>query len=426
MSDLVLFFSCIFISAFFSSAETAFTAMNRLKLRTLEDLHHKGVQHLQKLLLKPKELLTAIRIGSYLSNVAATVIATLLLVGVFTDMGGTGIAIPLIVITLVVSAVIMILGDITPKSITLKFPERFALWMARPISIVIVLFTPLMFVFTWIYQLVSRVLGIRFTEFGKVITTDEIKSVMIMAQEEGLLDKEERDMIHSIIEFGDTIVREIMTPRTDAICIDGNSMVAEAIEIIRENGHSRLPVYQEDIDNITGVLYAKDLLSVADPAETEVHRFMRPAIFIPETRQIEAVLKYMKRAKFHLAIVVDEHGGMSGIVTMEDILEEIVGEIQDEYDHDDPSPFTKVGEHHYIVDARLNIDDLAELLETTFPNDDDYDTLGGFVLSQMDEFPRKGDEIRFKSLTIRVREVNKRRIMQLEILQNSDHAVDSH
>ena len=206
-------------------------------------------------------------------------------------------------------------------------------------------------------------------------------------------------MLTSIFEFSDTIVREIMTPRTDTICISDQETVQSAVHLIINEGHSRIPVYEDKMDNIVGIVYAKDLLNISNgDAPPNVRKFMRPAVFIPEYKPVDDLLQQMKRSKLHMAIVVDEHGGMSGIVTLEDIVEEILGEIQDEYDQDEQKECIEVSKNKYDVDAKITIRDLEDILDVTFPDDEDYDTLGGFILSIKGSIPSKNEIIPYKKL----------------------------
>ena len=222
------------------------------------------------------------------------------------------------------------------------------------------------------------------------MSIDELKLMLDISHDDGVIEDDKNKMLTSIFEFSDTIVREIMTPRTDAICIADTASVQNAIEIIINEGHSRVPVYEEKMDNIVGIIYAKDLLNVSKESLTgNLRRFMRDAVFIPEYKMVDDLLQQMKNSKLHMAIVVDEHGGMSGLVTLEDIIEEILGEIQDEYDQDEKKEVIEISQNKFDVDAKINIRDLEDILDIEFPDDEDFDTLGGLVLSLKGSFPSK-------------------------------------
>ncbi|MEC8678307.1 MAG: hemolysin family protein, partial [Candidatus Margulisiibacteriota bacterium] len=255
---------------------------------------------------------------------------------------------------------------------------------------------------------------------NKSLSIDELKLMVDISHDDGVIEDEKNKMLTSIFEFSDTIVREIMTPRTDAICISDKETVQDAIHLITNKGHSRVPVYEDKMDNIIGIIYAKDLLTVSKSSMTSnIRKFMRDAAFIPEFKPVDDLLQQMKRSKLHMAIIVDEHGGMSGLVTLEDIVEEILGEIQDEYDQDEKKEFNQLADNRFDVDAKINIKDLEDLVDVEFPDDDDFDTLGGLVLSIKGSFPSKNETIQYKNLDILVKEIKKRRIIRLEIIKKS-------
>tara|TARA_A100001015_G_C14950998_1_gene696753 strand:+ start:389 stop:1216 length:828 start_codon:yes stop_codon:yes gene_type:complete len=261
-----------------------------------------------------------------------------------------------------------------------------------------------------------KILNLESTSDNRQITIEEMKAMVEVGSEEGLLEKDKKEMLTSIFEFSDTVVREIMTPRTDTICIDVSASIQDAIHLIMDKGHSRIPVFEDKIDNIIGVIYAKDLLSVAkENTKDPLRKFMRDPIFIPESKTIESLLHQMKIAKFHLAIVVDEYGGMAGIATLEDIIEEIIGEIHDEYDTHEEHLIREIDTHTFEVSAIVNMKELGEFLDQEFPENEDYDTVGGMVLNELGTFPKKGEQLIYKSLLIKVKEVSKKRIISLII-----------
>ncbi|NQY73979.1 MAG: HlyC/CorC family transporter [Candidatus Margulisbacteria bacterium] len=411
-STFVIF---LLLSAFFSSAETAFTGVNKFKIRHLVDQKVKGALTVQNILKSPRNLITGILIGNNIANIGASALATKVSLDFFAYIGVTNLAVTMAMITGAMTFILLVFGEITPKTFAIKNPEKLVLLYAKPISLFLVITHPLILMFVSITKGLSHLLGISTTETKKLVTTEEIKTILEVGGEEGLLEEEEKAMIHSIFEFSETVVREIMTPRIDVVCIESDKTIIDVIQLIQEKGHSRIPVYEDRIDNIVGVIYAKDLLSSNNPSEVSVKKFMRKPIFIPETKSIEAVLHQMKKEKFHMAMVIDEYGGMSGIVTMEDIIEEIIGEIQDEYDRENPE-FIKIGDHLFLVDAKISVNDLSDKIGITFPENEDYDTLAGFVISTLGRFPEEGEEIPLKNCIIRVKEVHKRRITKLEIV----------
>ena len=322
-------------------------------------------------------------------------------------------------ITVLVTILLLIFGEITPKNLALKEPERLAVFSSKFISPLLIILYPVIMIFDAFNQLVNKIFKTKSEFSNKSLSIDELKLMVDISHDDGIIESEKNKMLTSIFEFSDIIVREIMTPRTDAICISDKESVQSAIQLIINEGHSRIPVYEDKMDNIIGIIYAKDLLNVStSEGSPNVRKFMRTAVFIPEYKAVDDLFQQMKKSKLHMAIVVDEHGGMSGIVTLEDIVEEILGEIQDEYDHDEQTEWTELSENKFDVDAKINIRDLEDLLDIEFPEDEDYDTLGGLVLSIHGSIPAKNEVVTFKNLSILVKEIKKRRILRLEITKH--------
>lgn len=413
ISRFFIFAFFLILTAFFSCAETACTAVSSLKLRSLVERKVKHAALLQDILENPRKLLTTLLLGSSFCNVAASALATSFFLSLFQLMGPFNFIVEMAIVTIAVTACILIIGEIIPKMIALKNPHKTALIMATAIHNTILVLSPFIVLLNFFTHGLSKRLGVSF-DSEHLVTTEDIKTLVTVGEEEGLIDDVEKQMIHSIFDFSETIVRQIMTPRPDAVCMDVKSTVSEVIYLIQEHGHSRIPLYEDKIDNIVGIVFAKDLLSVGS-GSLSVRKFMREIFFIPETQNIVDLLHQMKRSKFHLAAVVDEYGGFSGLVTMEDIIEEIMGEIQDEYDEDEKPLFTELSPGRFLVDAGMNIDDLGDKLKIKFPMEEDFDTIGGFVLSLSGKFPLKGEILEYDCIKIKVNEVSKKRILSLEI-----------
>ncbi len=405
-------------SGFFSSAETAVTAINKIKLRHLLDQGQKGSNLLSSLLEQPRKLLATILIGNNLANVSATVLFTSVALDLLQQYQ-LGPSKPIMAgVTAGLTYILLITGEVFPKTAALKNPESLALAYAKPLRGFQLIFGPVLWLTDLITQALQRTFGVDTSNIQKMITEEEFKYLVSVGEKEGILEKEEKDMINSIVDFSETIIREIMTPRTDVFFVENTQTVQDAINVILDKGHSRIPVFEEKIDNTVGIVYAKDLLKVPHNSLNEtLHKYYRQAVYTPETTSVETLLQKMKQEKFHISIIVDEHGGVSGIVTLEDILEEIVGEIQDEYDQDERPLFNPTSNNHYLVDAKINIQDLGQKLDIEFPNDDDYDTLGGFLLSMFGQLPTKGDRIQYQNLEFIVKELSKRRIKTIEIIK---------
>ena len=415
------FFFFLLLSGFFSSSETAFTAINRIRLKgQFEKDQPEQTETVEKLIENPSQLITAILIGNNFCNVACSALATTIIIDVFRSLGINNQAIVVPLITIIVTILLLIFGEITPKTLALKQPERLAVISSKFISPFILLLKPVILVFELLSAGINKIFKTDSQFSNKSLSIDELKLMVDISHDDGVIEDEKNKMLTSIFEFSDTIVREIMTPRTDAICISDQETVQVAIELITNKGHSRVPVYEDKMDNIIGIIYAKDLLTVSKSSmNSNIRKFMRDAAFIPEFKPVDDLLQQMKRSKLHMAIIVDEHGGMSGLVTLEDIVEEILGEIQDEYDQDEKKEFNQLSENKYDVDARINIKDLGDLIDIEFPDDDDFDTLGGLVLSIKGSFPSKNETIQYKNLDILIKEIKKRRIIRLEIIKKN-------
>jgi CBS domain containing-hemolysin-like protein len=312
-----------------------------------------------------------------------------------------------------VTAIFLIFGEVSPKVYAVRHPERFSRLAARPMRVVSILLSPITAVLTLLTRTVSELAGKGTTSLS--VTEEELKTMVDIGGEEGTLDLEEQKMIHSIFEFGETEVREVMIPRIDMVCVENGTNRDEVLRLITSASHTRLPIYEENVDNIRGILHAKDLLKVMNAASETIDllSIARKPYFVPESKKIDDLLRELQKEKTHMAIVVDEYGGTAGLVTLEDLLEEIVGEIQDEFDVEEPL-FSRTDSQTVTVDAKMNIYDLNELLEADLPTDG-FETLGGFILSLAGKVPNKGDEMEYGNLRFIVEEVSKQRISKVTI-----------
>lgn len=419
---ILIFFVFLLLSGLFSSTETAFTAINRIRLKgQFEKENPKQTEDVERLLENPSKLITAILIGNNFCNVACSALGTTIIIDIFYQLNINNLAIIMPTITIIVTILLLIFGEITPKTLALKEPERFAVFSSKFISPFLIILYPIIMVFDAFNRLVNMLFKTTAEFSNKSLSIDELKLMVDISHDDGIIESEKNKMLTNIFEFSDTIVREIMTPRTDAICISDKEDIQAAIHLIMNEGHSRIPVYEDKMDNIIGIIYAKDLLNVSvSDGIPNIRKFMRTAVFIPEYKPVDGLLQQMKKSKHHMAIVVDEHGGMSGIVTLEDIVEEILGEIQDEYDQDEQTECTEISTNRYDVDAKINIGDLEDILNVEFPEDEDYDTLGGLVLSIHGSIPSKNEIVQYKNLSILVKEIKKRRILRLEITKHDE------
>lgn len=406
--QLILLVILLGFSAFFSASETAFTALGRARLHRLVEEGKKGSKQLEKLLSDPQRFLSTILLANNVVNILATALATALAIQIF-HSAGVGIA------TAIMTFFILVFGEITPKTIAVQQAERLALLASRPIYVLERVIYPLAWFLIWISQLIMRLVGQAGLKSYPFMPEEEIKAMLKIGEEEGVIEKEERELIHSVFEFGDTLVREIMVPRPDIVALPADFSIQRAVDKALEEGFSRIPVYKDNLNNIVGIFYLKDgiaeLARKTKKGEGTVEEIARQAVYVPETKKIDDLLRDLQRNKVHMSIVFDEHGETVGLVTIEDILEEIVGEIFDEYDKDRPLvQRLKGGKLRF--DARIEIDRAEKVLGVDFP-DEDYDTLGGFISNSLGKAPALGDQVSFGGWTFQVEELDKRRITKV-------------
>lgn len=412
--ELSLFVLLLFFSAFFSGSEMAFFSLSKATLRRMREEGAKQSELIASLLSRPKRLLVTILVGNTLVNVAAASLAAFITLDL-SHLYHWNKAFALLIEVIGVTSLLLIFGEVTPKVYAVRHSEQFCRYVAIPIRVISTVLYPITSVLAFMTKRVTELTGKRFSTFS--VTEEELKTMVEVGGEEGTLDKEEQEMIHSIFEFGETAVREVMIPRIDMVCVEIGAGGDELLEIIRSAGHTRIPLYEENVDTIRGIIHAKDLLKTMSqsPDKIDLLSIARKPYFVPETKKIDDLLREFQKEKFHMAIVVDEYGGTSGLVTLEDLLEEIVGEIQDEFDIEEPL-LSRVDSYTFIADARINIDDLNEALEVELPTDG-FETLGGFIFNQMGKIPEEGEEFEYNELRFIIEEVSKQRISRVRILK---------
>ena len=410
---LLVLLLCLLLSFFFSGTETSITAVGRGKLLALSDLHPPRRGLLSWLLGNTQKALTVTLVGNNLVNIASSSLATSLAVALF---GAKGVLFAVLLMT----AVIVVFCEILPKTLAIAHPERTLLLVLPPLRGVAFLLAPLVLLTQGVIRLLGRVLGLPLEGRGAFVTREEIDHLVKESGASGALEEEERKMIHGIIAFEETRVSEIMVPRTDMVALPSSSSVRTATEAFRESGHSRMPLFDGDQDHIVGVLYVKDLLACLSAGDMgrPVAEFQRKSLFVPETMKIAELFDQMKKARVHMAIVVDEYGGTAGLLTLEDLLEEIVGEIQDEYDQEVP-PIQPVEDGAYVVQGQVHLEDLSEALDYPFEAED-VDTVGGLVLSLFGGFPKAGQEVREGPWAIQVLDVKNHRVLQVRFCPCGD------
>ena len=402
--EILGLFILLLLSAFFSGAEIALFSANKVRIRKLAEEGLAKAEILNRLLERPNRLLATILVGNNLANVGIASIITSLAI-IFFGNKGVGIAIG------VATLMILIFAEITPKALAAKNAERASLFVARPISLLIKLFYPVVRGIVLITSPIIRMFG------GETkrpfITEEEIKMLVEVGEQEGTIEKEEKEMIKGVFKFGDTTAKEVMVPRIDISSIDGNAALEEAKNLVLETGYSRTPVYDDNIDNVVGFLFTKDLLKTSKKG-TKVKDIMRQAYYVPETKKLDEILDEMQEGKTQMAIVVDEYGGTAGLVTLEDLVEEIVGEILDEKEE---HPIKVIDDNTALVNAKTSIDDVNEALDIVLP-EDGFGTIGGLVFNTLGDIPVVGEKVEIDKITLLVDKMRGRRVSWVRIIKN--------
>ncbi len=408
IGSIFLFIILIFLSAFFSSTETAITSFSKIRLRHLMEDEDKRKKWMEILHEQPERYLSTILLGNNVVNIGASVLATALAIE-------AGLAAPKSIATGIMTFILLVFGEITPKTFATQNAEKMTMIVIKPIHILSYFFYPVVKIFIFLANLIIRLLGGKPTRKGPFLTEDEIKTLVSVGEQEGVLEEHEKEYIHHIFEFGDTVVKEVMVPRMDMVSVSSKSKINELMNLIIETGHSRIPVFRGSVDNIIGIIYAKDILVHQNKSGEEIslENLIRPAIYIPENKRVSELLTELQQKKIHLAIVVDEYGGTAGLVTIEDLLEEIVGEIFDEYDLEEMM-VEKINDQNYRVDARMDLEELGEIIGFEFPKDD-IETIGGFVFNLFGKIPTAGEKIEYENIIFKVERVQRRRIDKILI-----------
>ena len=395
-------------SAFFSASETALMSISKIRLRNMVEENVKNADLILKLLENPDRLLSSILVGNNLVNNGASALTTALAIQMFHGNSGNGAGIATIIITVI----ILIFGEITPKTIAAQKAEKVALVVVRVIAVCVLVFKPVVVVLNVITGTLVRLLGCVPGEKAPLITQAELKTIVNVSHEEGVLESDERTMINNVFDFGDSKAKDVMTPRTDMLAVSNEVTYEEFSELIRQEGFSRMPVYGEDLDDIIGILYVKDVF-FAEPEDFSAEKYMREPYFTFESKPVAELLAEMKKNRLAVAVVLDEYGGTSGLVTMEDILEEIVGEIEDEYDNEEEG-IQMIQENEFVVDGSTRLEDFNEMVGCRLESDE-VDTIAGYVLLVLGNLPHGGEEIEADGLRIIVEEMEKNRVEKLRV-----------
>jgi len=396
------------LSAFFSSSETALTTVNQIRMRTLADNGDKRAARVLRVTGNPGKMLSAILIGNNIVNLSASSISTSLAIHLFGNTGA-GIA------TGILTFLILIFGEVTPKTMATIKADSMSLTVAAPIGLLMKILTPVIFIINKLSLGLMFLLHVNIKDAQKKMTEEELRTIVDVSQENGVIEHEERDMIHNLFDFGDAEAKEIMVPRIDMTFVQADATYQEVLDIFRQDMFTRLPVYEDSTDNVIGIINMKDFLLQNDTPEFSVRNLLREPYFTYEHKNTADLFLEMRKSSISLAIVLDEYGVTAGLITLEDLLEEIVGEIRDEYDADEEDDITRISDREFYVLGSANLNDVSEALSLHFTSDD-YDTIGGYCLGLLDHLPEKNEIILTdNNILLRIDRMEKNRIERIYI-----------
>ena len=395
-------------SGFFSASETSLMSLSKIRIRYMEEEGVKGAKLVSSLIEKSSDLLSSILVGNNIVNIAATSVSTSLFISIFGD-GGVAIA------TAVMTVLVLVFGEITPKTIAANSPEKVAVVVSKPISIIMKITKPIVWVFNLLTGIIFKIMGIDNDGVKPFITEEELKAMVNVSHEEGVLEMEEREIINNVFQFGDMQAKEAMIQRLDMVAIDIEDSYDEIIELFKSEKLSRLPVYQESIDDIVGILNIKDIIFLSDEEiqNFNIKNYVREAFFTYEFKKITQLLEEMKKEKTQMAIVVDEYGGTAGLLTIEDLVEVIVGDIDDEYDEEEEE-IVKINDNEYLVEGSTKISDVNEQLGINLESEE-FDSIGGFIIGYLKRIPEENEIIEVEDVKFKVESIDKNRINKIRI-----------
>lgn len=406
--QLIAIIILLCLSAFFSSSETALTTVNQIRMRTLADNGDKRAARVLSVTGNPGKMLSAILIGNNIVNLSASSISTSLAIHLFGNTGA-GIA------TGILTFLILIFGEVTPKTMATIKADSMSLTAAAPIGFLMKILTPVIFIINKLSLGLMFLLHVNIKDAQKKMTEEELRTIVDVSQENGVIEHEERDMIHNLFDFGDAEAKEIMVPRIDMTFVQADATYQEVLDIFRQDMFTRLPVYEDSTDNVIGIINMKDFLLQNDTPEFSVRNLLREPYFTYEHKNTADLFLEMRKSSISLAIVLDEYGVTAGLITLEDLLEEIVGEIRDEYDADEEDDITRISDREFYVLGSANLNDVSEALSLHFTSDD-YDTIGGYCLGLLDHLPEKNEIILTdNNILLRIDRMEKNRIERIYI-----------
>lgn len=416
---LTVLFILIILSGFFSAAETALTTVNLNKLRAIQDeggRRGKKAARVIRMRENAPKLLATILIGNNIVNLSASALTTIIATGLFGE-AWIGVA------TGILTLIILVLGEITPKTVASLYNVGLSMFFGTPISVLMVVLTPLIWILNKISRCIFRIIGIDPDKNPNQMTESELLAVVDVSTEEGVIEDEEKKMITNVVDFGDALSKDIMIPRADMVCVDLDAGYDDIMAILEEDSYSRIPVYKDSKDKIIGILHIKDMVIFREKNGKEnfsVEKVMRKPVYIYEYQRTAQIFADMKTSSATMCIVLDEYGTTAGLITMEDLIEEIVGDIRDEYDSSEDELIKNIGENKYDVDASIKLDDLNDAIGTTLDSEN-YDSVGGLVIELLDRLPDAGDKVSYRESEIEVTSVNRNRVDRVIVTVDPDY-----
>ncbi len=410
--QIVVLILLIVLSAFFSSAETAFSSANRIKMRSLADEGNKTAALVIKILDSYSKLLSAILIGNNVVNLSASSLATTIAIALSEPLGlqaslMTGLA------TGILTVVVLLGGEIVPKTWANLNADKIVLVYAPIMRFLMVVLTPVIFIVDKISTAILRLFRIDPNKRNSTMTENELRSYVDVSHEDGVIEEEEKEMIYNVFDFGDSLAKDIMIPRIDMVSVEDTATHKEVMELFRENMYTRLPVYHDSTDNIVGIINIKDFLFVKDPEKFAIKDIMRDAYYTYEYKKTSDLMMEMRKSSSNIALVLNEYGSTEGMITLEDLLEEIVGEIRDEYDEDEETLIQDLGDNTYVVPGGMKLDDINNSIDTNFTSED-YDSIGGLIIEKLDKLPEEGETVTLDDGSqLTVKTVNQNRIEEV-------------
>jgi putative hemolysin len=408
---LVLLIICLFLSAFFSSSETAFISLQKIRVQHLVDTKVRGAKRVARMMERPEKFLSTVLLGNNLVNTAAAALATFLAIRLWGDQWGVLIS------TIVVTIVLLIFCETTPKTIATRHAEGLSLAFIGPIEALSWLFSPFVFVLSWIASGFARMFGGK-TVPRSLASEEEIRTMISVGHKEGTVEQEEATMLHNVFEFGNRPVFEVMVPRTEVIWITKGTKIADFLKLYAENPLSRFPVYEDNIDNVIGILAVKDILMAQAKGQlndkSTIDDLLRPAYFAPETKRVSELFTEMRDENYRMTVVIDEFGGTAGIVSLSGLMEEIVGPVGDELATIEKE-YESIDEYTFQVDGGMRVEEANEEMGLHLPEGEDYETIAGFVLDLLGHIPKEGERLKYKELKIVITEMRGMKIEKIRI-----------